>query len=471
MAADVPAPESIAIVGASCRLPGGSNNPDSLWSLLSEGTSAWTPVPGDRFNEAAFQHPSLDDPNGTSNHLGGHFISGDVRDFDHGFFRLSPAQAAANLSLMPDPYIGMSNFHMTSSRGRCYPFDVRGEGYGRGEGFVVVVLKRLRDAIRDRDPIRSVILGTAVNQDGHTPEGITHPSRSAQADLIRSVYARLGLRPHDVAYVEAHGTGTVAGNHEELAAIADVFTGSGRSLLPLYVGSNKGSIGHTESTSGLASVLKAALILDRETIPPVVGFANPKPGLPLDEIWIPSELIPWPYVAGVTPRVSVNSFGYGGTNAHAILERGPRVQHDESVFSPSCMVPSHRLFILSTNSRASLMAMIQDHLDWVQQQPDDKTALVDLAYTLCHRRPLLPWRFSGVAHDRVTLLNGLRQGLGSPPKQRVPAKSDAVLIFTGQGAQGAGMGRELLLATTPSSHVFRDSIRVSRNILASFGAT
>ncbi|AEO68274.1 polyketide synthase [Thermothielavioides terrestris NRRL 8126] len=577
MAADGSAPEPVAIVGVSCRLPGGANHPDSFWSLLSQGTSAWTPVPADRFNETAFWHPSADHPSAT-NHQGGHFITGDVRDFDHAFFHLSPAQAAAmdpqqrilleltyealeaagwplerargtrtavhaaifttdydrsltkdlldlpayytigtgmailanrvshaldlrgpsvtldtgcsgglvalhqaclslrdgeadaavvaaaNLSLAPDAYVGMSNLHMLSSTGRCYPFDVRGEGYGRGEGFVVMVLKRLRDALRDRDPIRSVVLGTGVNQDGYTASGITHPSRSAQADLIRSVYARLGLRPHDTAYVEAHGTGTVAGDQEELAAIADVFTGTDRSL-PLYVGSNKGSIGHTESTSGLASVLKAALILDHKTIPPVAGFANPKPGLPLDVIRIPTEQIPWPHAAGVTPRVSVNSFGYGGTNAHAILERGPYLQQQQN--SASSLAPSPRLFILSANSRASLTAMIQSHRDWVEQR--DEVPLADLSYTLCQRRSLLPWRFSCVAQDRDSLLEALGQGLASPPKERVPAKPDVLFIFTGQGAQWAGMGRELLQAATPSP-VFRDSIRASRDMLHSLGA-
>lgn len=225
--------------------------------------------------------------------------------------------AAANLQLMPDQYIGMSTQHMVNSNGRSYPFDIRGDGYGRGEGFVVILVKRLSDALRDRDPIRSIILNTGINQDGYTASGITHPNRTAQADLIRETYARIGLRPQDVGYIEAHGTGTIAGDHEELAAISDVFITPDRSL-PLYVGSNKGSIGHTESTSGLASVLKAALILDREVIPPVGGFAQPKPGLPLSGIRIPTEQLPWPHAEGITPRVSVNSFGYGGTNAHVV---------------------------------------------------------------------------------------------------------------------------------------------------------
>ncbi|KAI1494570.1 polyketide synthase [Biscogniauxia mediterranea] len=565
----------VAVVGISCRLPGGANSTDGLWKLLAEGGEAWGPVPKDRYNETAFYHPSADDPNGTSHHRGGHFIDGDVRDFDHSFFHLSPQQAAAmdpqqrillemsyeafesagwpretyagsncavyaamfttdydrnlykdpldlpvyyitgtekailanrishvfdlhgpslsldtgcsggmvalhqacqslrdgesdtalvaaaNLTLGPDHHIGMSNLHLISGTGHSYPFDSRGDGYGRGEGLVVLALKRLDDAVRDRDPIRSVICCTAVNQDGYTPASITHPNGIAQADLVRAAYARVGLNPQDVAYVEAHGTGTVAGDQEELGALAKVFSGPERTL-PLYVGSIKGSIGHTENTSGLASLLKAALILDRELIPPVAGFINPKPGLPLDRIRIPTEVIPLPHADGITPRVSINSFGFGGANAHAILERGPRVPDTPN------LALSPRLFLLSANNQGSLEDMINAHIEWVEKHPE--TVLADLSYTLCHRRTPMPWRFSCVAGDKSSLLKGLRQGLSTPPSKPTPTQTDIIFVFTGQGAQWAGMGRELLLEETPSP-IFRDSIRASRDILLELGAT
>ncbi|KAK3942538.1 putative polyketide synthase protein [Diplogelasinospora grovesii] len=570
--------DPVAVVGISCRLPGGANSVDKLWELLEQGAETWSPVPADRFNETAFYHPNADDPNGTNNHRGGHFIDGDVRDFDHSFFRMSPQQAvamdpqqrillemshealenagwpsetiagsstavyaavfttdfdrnlykdpldlptyyvtgtaqailanrishffdlrgpsmtldtgcsggfvalhqacqslrcgesdaaivaAANLTLSPDHHVGMSNLHMIGSTGRSYPFDSRGEGYGRGEGCVVLVLKRLQDALRDRDSIRTVIRGTALNQDGYTAAGITHPNGAAQAALIRAAYAQANLRPQDVAYVEAHGTGTVAGDREELAALAEVFTGQQDRRLPLYVGSIKGSIGHTENTSGLASLVKAALILDREIIPPVAGFSksSPKPGLPLDRVRIPTELVPWPHAEGVTPRVSINSFGFGGSNAHAILERGPRASH-----RPSTRV-SPRLFVLSADNRASLLAMIEAHRGWVDWRPG--TPLEDVSYTLCHRRSALSWRFSCVAEDRNSLLDGLDQGLRTPPTKPVPPETNVVFIFTGQGAQWLGMGRELLLESAPSP-VFRNSIRASRDILHELGAT
>ncbi|KAH8198331.1 hypothetical protein TruAng_007486 [Truncatella angustata] len=570
--------EPIAIVGQSFRLPGGADDVDGLWRLLESGKTAWTSVPEDRYNGEAFYHPSADDPNGTSNHPGGHFISGDVRDFDHAFFHFSKSQAAAidpqqrlllelayealesagmpreavagsatsvytaifpmdydrhlykdtmdlpvyymtgvekamlsnrishlldlrgpsmtldtacsgglvalhqacqslqsgesdtalvaasNLLLGPDHFIGLSNLHMLSSSGRCYPFDDRGEGYGRGEGVAVLVLKRLEDAIRDRDPVRAVVRSTAIGQDGYTPQSITYPNGQAQAELARTAYLRAGLRPQEVAYVEAHGTGTKAGDQQELEGIASVFADSAVRQVPLYVGSIKGAIGHTESTAGLASLLKAAVMLERELIPPVAGFENPKPGLPLDQIQVPTKVIPWPRAEGVTPRISINSFGFGGANAHAILERGPRAP--VRTYADDAVCP--RLFTLSANSPASLKAMIQTQHDWIEHR--EEVSLADLSYTLLHRRSALPYRFSTVASGHASLMDAFRQGLAVPISKPVRTEMDIVAVFTGQGAQWPGMGRELLLETTPPS-VFRSSIRVSRDILHELGAT
>ncbi|KAK7755565.1 Type I Iterative PKS [Diatrype stigma] len=373
--------------------------------------------------------------------------------------------AAANLQLMPDQYFGMSSQHMVSNTGRCYPFDSRGDGYGRGEGFVVVIIKSLETALRDHDPIYSVIVNTGINQDGHTSQGITYPSRAAQAELIRQTYTRAGLTPKDIAYIEAHGTGTVAGDSEELAALADVFV-PGRAL-PLYVGSNKGSVGHTESTSGLISLLKASLMLDREVIPPVGGFAIPKPGLPLKNIQIPTQLLPWPHTEGTIPRISINSFGYGGTNAHVILERGPRTGGVSACpgsanASSTCSYP----FVVSANSKASLQSLLKAYVEWAERHPE--TPLADLSYTLCHGRSVLPWRVSWTADRHSALVEELQQRIHNLPSKPVPSKSNVIFVFTGQGAQWAGMGRDLLLAG-PSS-VFHDSILASRDILYEIGA-
>lgn len=271
--------------------------------------------------------------------------------------------AAVNLILGPDQAIGLSNLRMISSTGRSYPFDDRGKGYGRGEGAVLLVLKRLDDAIRDRNHVRAVIRASAAGQDGFTPQTITYPSGRAQEALTRSTYARCGLRPEDTSYVEAHGTGAVAGDTEELSGIAEAFADAshtGRSG-SLYVGSVKGAIGHTECVSGLASLLKATAMFEHDMIPPAAGFAELKPGLTLDNIFIPTKVIPWPQTPGLAPRVSINSFGFGGANAHVILERCI----PDSTPNVKDVVALPRLFTLAANSTTSLRSMIQAHADWV----------------------------------------------------------------------------------------------------------
>jgi acyl transferase domain-containing protein len=161
--------------------------------------------------------------------------------------------------------------------GRSYSFDARGEGYGRGEGIGIVILKRLADALRDGDAIRAVIRNTGVGQDGKTA-GITLPSAAAQASLIESVYARASLDPHDTAYVEAHGTGTVAGDYAELGTISKLFGGNGSGVQKsVHVGSIKANIGHTESTSGVAGLIKAALVVEKGIIPPNPPIEELKP--------------------------------------------------------------------------------------------------------------------------------------------------------------------------------------------------
>lgn len=323
-------------------------------------------------------------------------------------------------------------------------------------------MKRLSDALTDRDPIRSVILNTGINQDGFTVQGITHPNRDAQAELILETYNRIGLRPGEVSYIEAHGTGTIAGDHEELSAIANVFITKDRST-PMYVGSNKGSIGHTESTSGLASILKTVAMLDHQIIPPVAGFMQPKPGLPLGQLTIPTKQLPWPHTDNGIPRASINSFGYGGANAHAILERGPRMFEKAS---EEVIKTGKHLFVLSANSSKSLQSMLEKHADYIKRSCE--VPLSDVSYTLCQRRSAMSYRFSCVASDQSELQHEFRRGAQALFKP-VPSQRNIVFVFTGQGAQWAGMGRELLLKTTPSE-VFRKSICASRDALLEFGA-
>ncbi|KAF5532714.1 polyketide synthase [Fusarium phyllophilum] len=363
---------------------------------------------------------------------------------------------AVNLILSPDHHISMSNLHMLNAEGKSYAFDSRGAGYGRGEGVATLVIKRLDDAIRCRDPIRAVIRDAVINQDGRTA-GITLPSGEAQAQLERKALQRVGLEPNDITYVEAHGTGTAAGDTAELEALSSVFCADRDS--PLHVGSVKSNIGHLEGASGMAALIKATLMLEKQAIPPSVNFSQPKETLKLDEwnVKIPAALQPWP--RGAPSRISVNSFGYGGTNAHAILERAPEYVTDQADNTV------HRLFLFSAKTQSSLSMAIKNVETWLADE-DDTLSLRDLSYTLNQRRSLMPWRFVCVAASRAELLEALAKESKTSSAVRIPANSNINLIFTGQGAQWPGMGRELLAVES-----FRKSFYRSRDTFRLLGAS
>ncbi|EED14251.1 polyketide synthase, putative [Talaromyces stipitatus ATCC 10500] len=227
--------------------------------------------------------------------------------------------AGANYLANPMDIMGMAHHGFLSPDGKCYSFDHRANGYARGEGVGSIVVKRLSDAIRDGNTIRAVIRGSGVNQDGRTA-GITLPSASAQEDLIRKVYASAGLDPKDTRMLEAHGTGTSAGDPVEASAAAKIFGPHRSTFDPLYIGAIKSGIGHLEGGAGVAGVIKSVMVLESGIIPPNVNFEKPNLKVPVKRwnLKFPLENTPWP-TEGVR-RISVNSFGVGGTNAHVILD-------------------------------------------------------------------------------------------------------------------------------------------------------
>lgn len=188
----------------------------------------------------------------------------------------------ANVLLNPDMFNQMSAHGLLSKEGRSFSFDSRGTGYGRGEGVTTIVVKALEDALRDNDPVRAVIRGTALNQDGKTPT-ITSPSQQAQEELMRLCYQRAGLNPLDTAYVEAHGTGTRTGDPIEASAIHSIFGGERPGNRPLLVGSVKSNIGHCEAASGLAGVIKVVMALEKGLVPPNYDFETPNQNIPFKE--------------------------------------------------------------------------------------------------------------------------------------------------------------------------------------------
>ena len=365
---------------------------------------------------------------------------------------------AANLILTPDHSIAMSNLHMLNKDGRSYSFDSRGNGYGRGEGIATIVIKRLEDAIKANDPIRAILLDASINQDGRT-SGITLPSGLAQEALERRVWNRINLHPRDVSYVEAHGTGTLAGDSAELAGISRVFCSQRDHSAPLYVGSIKANIGHTECASGIAAIIKGVLVLEHNQIPPNINLMEVRANLDLEEkkIAVPQSLVELPQ--SEVSRVSVNSFGYGGTNAHAVLERYERSSSMEEAEEP-------RLFTVTAASQISLQNTMNSLADWISDR-EDRLSLRDLAYTLGERRSVMPWRHTSVATSAEELVTALRKSAKSADTiTRASSGIKIGYVFSGQGAQWAGMGRELI-----SHPTFRESLKTSNNILKELGSS
>ncbi len=326
-----------------------------------------------------------------------------------------------------------------SPDGRCKAFDASADGYVRGEGVGVVVLKPLERAQADGDPIYAVVRGSAVNQDGRS-NGLTAPNRESQEAVLRAAYRAAGVAPSEVDYVEAHGTGTLLGDPIEAAALAAV-VGPGRpSENPCMVGSVKTNIGHLEAAAGIAGVIKVALALDRGQIPPSLHFATPNPHIPFDTlpIRVGTGLTSWP-VRESARLAGVSSFGFGGTNAHAVLASAPpRPANLISPSSTSFVIP------ISAQSREALRERLGLFRDTIQA---GDFALVDLAYSAGARRSHQEHRIAIVARSRDEAVSGLNAFLQDkvPAGRRPPnRKPRSAFVFSGQGSQWWGMGRGLI---------------------------
>ncbi|KAF9632941.1 hypothetical protein BFW01_g3804 [Lasiodiplodia theobromae] len=369
--------------------------------------------------------------------------------------------AGANLIFGPKMYIAESNLNMLSPTGRSRMWDANADGYARGEGIGAVVLKTLSAALADGDDIECIIRETGVNQDGRTP-GITMPSASAQADLIAQTYARAGLDPRKETdrcqYFEAHGTGTKAGDPQEASAICEAFFGGAETPageVPLWVGSIKTVIGHTEGTAGIAGLLKASLAVQNKMIPPNMHFnrLNPDVAPYYSNLRIPTELQTWPALPAGTPRrVSVNSFGFGGTNAHAIVES---YEKPAVTAEPALPLASSGPFVFSANSVRSLKDVLAAHADFLRSGAE--VDLRTLAWTLHHRRSAFPVRTSVAAQSVEELCERLDAQREEASFVRAATKSRRIVgIFTGQGAQWAAMGRGLVLASKAASQTLAE---------------
>ncbi|MEU9716855.1 type I polyketide synthase [Streptomyces sp. NPDC047976] len=346
---------------------------------------------------------------------------------------------------------------LTSTRGRCYAFDARADGYVRGEGAGMLLFKRLDDALADGDRVLAVVRGSAVTSDGQT-ERMTAPSTVMQQEAFRTALSRAGVDARDVGLVEAHGPGTFHGDPIEYVSVNAVY-GRGRGRCAL--GSVKTNIGHSEPTSGVAGLIKAVLAVQRGLIPANLHFGGWNPSIPLDgdsRLFVPTELTSWP-VDGVPRLAGVCSYGLAGTNAHVIVEEPPAVRRP-AVRAPRREVDEARVFLLSTFSPKALPEAAGRLADWLDAH--SSVPLGDVAHSLAVRRTASSERLAVIAATREELTRQLRtfaEGAGAADAVVAgrPVLSDGhpgpVLVFTGQGSQWAGMCQGLLDRDAPFTAV------------------
>ncbi|MCP3138232.1 type I polyketide synthase [Pyxidicoccus xibeiensis] len=355
--------------------------------------------------------------------------------------------AGVNVMLNPSVPIALTKAGFLSPDGRCKAFDASANGYVRSEGAGVVILKPLSAALRDKDRVYALIRGSAVNQDGRS-NGITQPNQDAQEALLREAYSRAGITPRAVQYVEAHGTGTPVGDKTEASAIATVVSEGREAGSPCIVGSVKTNLGHMEGAAGVGGLIKAALALKHRQIPPHLHLHNPSPHIPFEKfnIRVPKALESWPATQGPL-LASVNSFGYGGTNAHVVLEGAPT----GAPHTAGDAAPSEWLIPLSARKPEALRAYAASLASWVRERRDaEGLTLADLAYSAGvrrshheHRGALLVKSLDEVTAKLEAYVGGDDSALVAAGRA-VPGKAHKVVfVFTGMGPQWWGMGREL----------------------------
>ncbi len=373
-----------------------------------------------------------------------------------------------NLILSPAIAINFTKAGAMAPDGRCKTFDARADGYVRGEGAGVIVLKPLSKALADGDPIHAVIRGSAVNQDGRS-NGLMAPNPLAQEAVLREAYRQAGVSPGVVQYVEAHGTGTLLGDPIEAKALGAVLSTDRSPQRPCAVGSVKTNLGHLEAAAGIAGLIKAALALRHREVPPSLHFETPNPHIPFDKLplRVQTALSPWPVESGPA-LAGVSSFGFGGANAHVVLEEAPA--------SPGRALDAARttgavLLTLSARSPEALGSLARAYQDFLAA-PEAAVSLTDVCYTASARLGHHDHRLAATGNSPAQLIESLeaflrgetRPGLSSGRK-RSGRQPKLVFVFPGQGSQWFGMGRRLL----QQEAVFREVIERCDEAMRPYG--
>ncbi|MCB0939939.1 MAG: acyltransferase domain-containing protein [Mycobacterium sp.] len=353
--------------------------------------------------------------------------------------------AGVNLVLAPNITRSFDTAEAMSRSGACRAFDAGADGFVRGEGCGVVVLKRLSGALRDGNRILAVVRGSAMNQDGRS-NGLMAPNPAAQTAVLRAACADAGIEPLEVDYVEAHGTGTLLGDPIEARGLGSVY-GRGRAPdAPLLIGSVKSNVGHLEAAAGVVGFIKATLAVNRARIPANLHFDAPNPHIPFDELRLKvvDEATNWPST-GRPRRAGVSSFGFGGTNAHLVLEQAPAPAATPLRVAGAPVTT----LVVSGKTPARVAQWAEALADWMDG-PGAVVPLADIAHTLNHHRARQGVFATVAARDRDQAVAGLRalaagrSGVGVVGPHSGACGSGTVFVYSGQGSQWAGMGRQLL---------------------------
>ncbi|WP_371524667.1 SDR family NAD(P)-dependent oxidoreductase [Streptomyces sp. NBC_01283] len=357
-----------------------------------------------------------------------------------------------NLVLSPAFAINFSKAGVMSAEGRCKPFDASADGYVRSEGAGVVILKPLSRALADGDPVHAVIRGGAVNQDGAS-NGLMAPNPKAQQAVVRAAHARAGVRAADIAYVEAHGTGTILGDPIEAKALGGVL-GDGRAAdRPCLIGSVKSNLGHMEAAAGIGGLIKTALMVRHRMVPPTLHYRAPNPHIPFDElpVRVADTLQPWPATAAPA-LAGVSSFGFGGTNAHLVVEEPPPAA--APAHSPS---EGAALLTVSARDEQALRDLAARYADKLT----GATPVRDVTAAAAVRRTHHEHRLACVGADAPELRTALAAfGRGesvtglSTGVRRAGQQSKPVFVFSGQGPRWWPLAAELLTGDLAAEQAF-----------------
>jgi acyl transferase domain-containing protein/NADPH:quinone reductase-like Zn-dependent oxidoreductase len=342
-----------------------------------------------------------------------------------------------SLMIAPELTVAMSKVGFMAPDGRCKTFDAAADGFGRGEGCSVLILKRLSDAIADRDRVLAVVRGSAVNQDGHSTV-LAAPNGQAQEALIRAALSAARLTPARIGFVETHGTGTALGDPIEVEAIAATLGRPAADAGACLLGSVKANLGHLEAAAGATGLIKAVLALRHAAVPAQPNFRRLNPHIALDgtRLAIPTALTPWP--SGAVPRcASVSSFGVGGTNAHVIVEEAP------SLPGPTANAPADAAWLLplSAKTPAALRTGVES---WGTFLDTTSASIADLCHTAARRRTHHPARLAVVGRSKAELRAALAAYPGDVPMPPATTRRPIAFVFSGQGPQWHGMAQELL---------------------------